>query len=173
MNRVTAVLVLFALGATGALAQTKTQTRPTLKETLSWMASFSDAHGIVGLNGKVTRMNTITPEKECRVIFEQEFPQATKKSEIKHATGHLFLGDLDPTSVKEETDKDYNTYMVKFERTDAENANYEDWIMGDGSEQRMHGNDGSLMFDSEESATRFARALSYAITLCGGVAAPF
>lgn len=111
--------------------------------------------------------NRLIGEGGCSVRLE-ESRSTTSPDVTKHMSTKLLLGALDPKSV---VTRAYNE--VTFERTDSAMKNQSDVEMGDGRHTQGEGNRGSLFFDTEESAQRFARALSHAITECGGSSAPF
>ena len=171
-NQITIVVVL-VVASVWLSAQTKPAAKPSLKETISWMTNFSAEHGFVTFGNQMMRGNSLSGRNGCTVSFEIHYPKSTSSSQVKAVIASIVLADFDPNAVREVTDKDNGIYEVDFERSDAAFKIEEETEMGDGTRRTMYVAQETLFFDSEESAKRFARALSYAITLCGGVPAPF
>jgi hypothetical protein len=161
------ILAIFLSIDVAAQLQNKEPAKPSLKETISWMANFSASHGDLYVGSKMIRHNSLSAIKGCAVSIEASFPGATA-SQPKRSTATVLLSDLARNSVREITDKDAGSYEVVFERSDA--SFVIEWIneMADGTKAGVYVTEGNLFFDSEESAKRFSRALVYAITLCGG-----
>ena len=150
--------------------------KPTLQETISWMANFSQQHGFFALGSAPLRVtfNTIVEVKGCNVDLDVRLPtKATENNRIKRSITHIDLADLDPTKVRAEKDADDGPFYVNFETSDAKHSSEGELEFGTGGKLKMWSAQESMVFDTEDAALRFARALSHAITLCGGTRAPF
>jgi len=165
----TAIIIL----CIGSIAQTKVPSKPALKETVAWMENFSSQHGFLTMNTGLRRINVLRAVKECVVSVEITYPNATKPSQTKKLNATVTLSDFDPNAVREEIDKDAGTYEVDFERSDSSPEIEENVEMSDGTKTKWWVAQEILFFDSEESASRFSRALAHSINLCGGAPAPF
>ena len=135
-----------------------------------WMDHFSTEHGFVAVNGQFTRTNKLSGE-ECVVSIEVHYPKATGTSP-KTAITELNLADFDP-KVKLDIDEKEGKNDVAFERTDEEMKTRAVIEYANGGKLEIFSAEAEMFFNSKESAQRFARALAHAITLCGGVSAPF
>ena len=168
-----AVVVAILSSSLTLHTQQKETSKPSLEQTIAWMENLSRAHGFMYTGNQLVRDNFITGVKRCNIIVEVHFSHSTKSSEVKNQTATIFLTDFSPSSVREITDKDDGTYRVDFERSDSDHKTEAFMEMGDGSKTKMFLAEEWLFFDSEESAKRFAHALSYAITSCGGKSSAF
>jgi hypothetical protein len=152
-------------------SQTKPASKPSLKDTLLWMDHFSTEHGFLAVHGQFTRTNKLSGQG-CIVHVEVHYPKATMSSRVKTSTAEVNLADIDP-KVRMTIDEKNRTYVASFERTDREKSNRELLEYGDGSKADGFAGEEDLYFDTKESAQRFTRALSHAVTLCGGTSPPF
>jgi len=118
----------------------------------------------------MVRTNQISG-KGCKLGLVVHFPKPAEKGP-SNVTSELDLADFDPR-VKVDSDEDQNQFQVTFERFDAQMKTHEVNEYSDGRKLEMWTAEAYLFFDSEESAQRFAKAMSHAIALCGGRTAPF
>lgn len=167
------VILLFNLINVGAQVQSKEPAKPSLKETISWMENFSASHGFLAVGRDMIRFNSLSAVKECTVSVDAHFPRASGPSQPKSLIITVLLGDFDPNSVREITDKDEGSYQVLVERSDARFLTEETEEMADGKKAKVYLAEVYLFFDSEESAKRFSRALAYSVGLCGGQPSAF
>ncbi|MFI5095375.1 MAG: S1C family serine protease [Candidatus Acidiferrales bacterium] len=183
----------------GALNKSAPNQGPSLQDTISWMQDFSKAHGIRfsdGRDGRSSVENAFFPDPvhEKHPLFQKpSVPGCAvwttrdlhggKPGEINAALQFFNLGDINPDSVKAD---EYGN--VLFETTDPSGKievtesldpsitsmklfTPEGWAQGHTIETQHFL--GLLIFDSAESAQRFASALKHAVILCGGAASPF
>lgn len=154
--------------ATTLLAQPQTiePEQASLKDTLTWMAHFSETHGYELGGTDVLQRNTFSARKGCEVTIERFLPIAREGLYIKHSIARVRLNDFAPNSVRLKA-REPQSYEVAFERSDGGKVEEHD-DMSNGEKWKMYPGSVSLVFDSRESAMRFSVALAHAITLCGG-----
>jgi hypothetical protein len=136
------------------------------------MENFSESHGMNAGKEGVVVTTRIIGQGRCSVILDTRYP-TTSPTAVKHMSTKLMLGELDPKRVSVEGKSESGPVMVKIERTDGAMNTHSDAEMGDGRKTSMDGSGEVMFFDEEESAKRFARAMSYAITKCGGTSSAF
>ena len=144
------------------LGQEKNQ--PSLKETLSWMQSFSASHAFWG-----DSLSDSLKFDECKV--EQTMEQHGKPihGNGDNDTAMYSLGDLDPTSIKA-----YSGYKDKpdFAFVEFETTNSRDRISLGKPFHPILSN-WTINFDEYASAARFTKAMRRAVVLCGGKPSTF
>ena len=131
---------------------------------------LSEVHGELYRGNTVVFTNRITGSG-CKLELVTNHPKPTAKG-AKNVVSELNLGDFDPR-VKIDGDDDQNEYEDRLERTDAQMKTHEVMEYSDGQKLEVWTAQIDVFFDSKESADRFAKAISHAITLCGGNGAPF
>jgi hypothetical protein len=169
------MLALFGAALDLRAAQNDAKSGPNIKETVSWMESFSAQHGILYIGDQISQVNTISGNVDCAVTVDHQQTHATDTNTLKHGQEKISLGDFDPARVKVSIEgiSGHKALVVIFERTDSSSKIQQDAEMGDGRKTKFYFAQERLFFDSEESAQRFAKALSHGITVCGGVSSPF
>ena len=155
---------------------------PSLKDTLSWMQEFSQAHGYAMRDGKlVAKYVFYAHPTGCDVwsTYDYDGPRA---SLVVYAEMEFFnLSDISPDSVKvdEYGDVWFETTgsSAKFSTVETRDPSITSNMLStheaDGHVIFNASWNGWLGFDSAESAQRFATALKHAVTLCGGTKSPF
>ncbi len=121
------------------------------------------------------------PPPGCAVWTKVDLHGSRPPGFVNAALEFFNLNDINPDSVKVD---EYG--KVLFETTDPSGKIYRvstfdpsitsmKLLTPEGWDHALKGPDflGALIFDSVESAQRFANALKYAVTLCGGAKAPF
>jgi trypsin-like peptidase len=138
----------------------------SLKDTVFWMHSFSNAHGSrLGVNSEPLSWSVIFGEG-CEVRVGH-FSLGKHLPDVAEADS-LDLRDVDPQSIKVESSSE-----VSFETTNSSlSIHREETLMNDNTKKSDIYVD-YLSFDSAENAKRFATALKHAVNLCGGTTAPF
>lgn len=166
------------------------QAGPSLQDTISWMQTFSDAHGIKFYDGNPTSKNVFLADPlhqrpsapGCAVWATHDY-YGVKPGVVNASVEFFNLSDIDPGSVK--VDEHSNLFfetpdaLGKIDRTDTFDPSItsmklfspEGWAKGHTTEALSSMD--WLSFDSTESAQRFATALKHAVMLCGGTKSPF
>ena len=175
------VLFLVAIVSVTAYAQQSVN----LKDTLLWMHNFVADNGsqFVGQrnpdNGSCELGTPNCEQRHDVSTFDSQGCSATVKwlvtlnyKDIGAHTYQFSLKDLDPKSVAVVKDKPFQN-AVLVETTNSEKKVTESFIMpGSKTEESKH-TWVELVFDSEDSAKRFAKALKHAVQLCGGKPSAF
>jgi hypothetical protein len=166
------IAIVLSVVLTGGAAQR--ESKASLKETIEWMTNFTALHGIMMRSNSVVQWTRLSGTETCTVQLKRSFP-AAKDKQIKIETTNLTLGDLDPNKVNLDVthSEQGDTFEIDFERSDGAMETESDIENGDGSKTKTWSANFYLFMDSESSAKRVGAALSHAITLCGGKAAPF
>jgi hypothetical protein len=149
------------------------QERPfegSLKHTIQWMTKFTAAHGFAVINAKQTTEVRVTGIEGCRIGVAVKFPTSYLKLQPKAETKVVDLKDLDPANVRIRIHQD--TYEVDFRSSDGKETIIGELEFVDLPTQRTESAIVYIYLDSENSARRFAAAITHAITLCGGKPAP-
>jgi len=174
MNKMKLLLLATACILGQGYAQERQDARPTLQQTLNWMTNFSVHRGLVKTGMVITGTNRVLTTDQCTLTMERRYPQSRSDSEMKYGTTSFSLSRIDPDSVKVVSDRaSSETHWVGFETSDASAVLQLSAEMGSGRKVSGYAARGSLAFDSEESARRFANALRHAVDLCGGRPSPF
>lgn len=178
----------------GAVASNETQgeqaATPSLQDTLSWMQSFSQAHGLAMRNGKFVSKNIFFPDPihqkpsaaGCAVWTAEDWYDV-KPNQVSASVEFFNLSDINPNSVEadeygnlqfETTDPsgkiDY-THTFDPSITSVKIFSPEAWANGHTVEGLSW--TGWLSFDSAENAQRFATAFKHSVILCGGTKSSF
>jgi hypothetical protein len=164
---------------------------PSLQDTITWMRNFSQEHGLILDNGKLISKVVLVPDPihqktsapGCAVRVMIDSSQA-KKGSSTAVVRFLDLSDINPESVK--VVKVVEGSYVDFETADVSEKIHDIWSVDpmmtsaklvplEGQANVIEGftAEGTISLDSPESDQRFANALKYAVTLCGGAKSPF
>ena len=143
----------------------RAQKTPTLAETISWMHNFADNRG-AGANFS---------GNGCSGVVTW-YKSASKTADNVQLTLSFSFKDLDPNSVHSvhsiiSPPADRNMW-----RATATTTNNEKKVDVFNYGTKQHEQDDvieGIPFYSSEDATRFAKALRRAVTLCGGKSSPF
>ena len=181
--------------ASGISSSKSQHGQPSLHETISWMTNFLEAHGqewsgtiepsrsnVMGLSPLYRELLALQAEdlhvdpagKEACVIFVRHNSatatqlHADLKAPVKTWTETMFLGDIDPKSIKVVASS-----HVYFE-TSNNLGKIIETVPPEGNKYPEYDLDrGWILLDSAENAQRFANAFVHAVILCGGTQAPF
>ena len=165
--------------------QKKPAANSSLKEIVTWMENFTDAHGYHTTDSGIVRHAVFHPVKECTVSLVTDYsdPNGVEKGMPPDAliperdNMTVSLSDLAPNAVRVETsvsvDKSHRVSEVYFERSDAASLIDTKTKLKSGEIDEYELSRGYLYLDSADSAERLSRALVRAINLCGGKPAPF
>jgi hypothetical protein len=165
----------------------------TLRETISWMQDFSQAHGVEWVDGKLLGRNAIfqgLPFQKpsapgCAVLIRHDYY-------VSHSAE---VDGFDFSEVNPENIQFDEIGVVWFETTDPKGKISQAIVFdqtitpekplsllpeagakaakGEARTIESVESRGHLSFDSVASAKRFATALRHAVGLCGGTASPF
>jgi hypothetical protein len=150
------------------VAQTRLAPAASLEDTLLWMNHFSYDHGFLS-DGRGIRVSNQFLSKGCNASIEVAFPGArTTKRNIRKRTVNVRLAELNPR-VTLQTNENAQTIEVYFERAAGQMKIRETIEYGDGAKLEASVTSETLYFDMRGSASRFARAFSRAITMCGEI----
>jgi len=169
-------------------------TTPTLEETVSWMESFAETHGIRYEDGNLRGSYSLNPLThlpgllallpdsakqdrdlpiECAIVVKHSFPNGIGTEAVKTKLVVFTLNKIDPASIVTKRFESSDGAYVDFESSDPLISMQADITYANGMAKHFSVKREVLYFDSEENANRFANAFRHAINLCGGTKAPF
>src|ERR1700719_4027165 len=95
----------------------------SLKDTIKWMANFTERHGSMTYQGTVWATNVVRELDGCKISVEHRFFVPKNVSNMKVRTETVELGAFDPARVKLKTyhysDEPEDTFNVEFEMSNA------------------------------------------------------
>jgi Trypsin-like peptidase domain len=179
--------------ASGISSSQSQHGQPSLQETISWMSNFLEAHGQEWSGGEPSRSNVmglspvyrellalraedlhedLSGKEACVIFVRHNSATATRlhddlKVPVKTWTETMFLGDIDPKSIKVVASS-----HVYFETSNNLHNIIETVPVGEKFPE-YDLDRGWILLDSAENAQRFANAIVHAVVLCGGSTTPF
>lgn len=170
-------------------SNTKQVNGPSLEETLQWIKNaLSSEHGVTwdfgyerhdSIKGRRDVRSEINTESGCAVLFSEfeHFSDGNITNTYNYATN---LQDLDPSSLKVEkagtswidgTTQGFG-FMVSVSTTNLAKTISQSY-KSDNISRNTQKSKLSFYISSEEIGQRLAKALSHAITVCGGKSSAF
>jgi hypothetical protein len=144
----------------------ESQSTMSLEDTLKWMKNYLDAHGMTSPRAQKSK------DRKQSFTGRNDFCGVIKTSNGCSVTGHYGC-----SGYPAEFQKDFTLDLKNFDPASVKATTYFDntWSGDLGNAVVIQTSDAAGMqyfpIDSAESAAHFAKALSHAVQLCGGISA--